>query len=1189
MLILLDRDETFIASLKHNKIQRKRELNGANNLEFETNREVEFGQRIIFQDKLGIWNEYIIIDYFKTHGEDGVIYEVYNEDSTSELYGFFIEDMKPRNALASKVLGQLLEGTRFEVGYVDDFGKKSFNLYRTNVKAALWKMLEVYQAEIQVRIEVEKNGRIHRYIDLIHSIGRNVGKRFTYKKDIGSIKKTTSTKELVTALYGFGKGEEVVGEDGQPSGGYGRKIDFGEINGGKKYVEDEEARKKYGLGKERVHIFGSVDFDDCEDKEELLKLTKEKLKELSKPKITYELNVEDISRYEGYIGEGVDLGDIVLVKDEMIDTLVETRVIAIKDNPLEEINDSDIVLGNFIKDLSDNMLAYENLKSVFDNQRNRFNDELEKLANGVKSSYMQRILEKFNKELNETGGWVYAEEGEGLLILNAPREGNPTQAINLKGGMIAIANHKNADGSFAYETFGDGNGFTANLIRAGVLRGGKVFFNLEDGTFLIGESKENYSMYWDGNTLHFRNVDIDLSNNYQIQEINNQISNVDKKIDNASSDFSVNIGKLKDDVSASIKRIDGDMAGLDGKIDQTSEDMTNSLTELSTNLDETKSNFAIQIDTVEKKITSVSQDLKIGQGKLESTITGRIDGLVNVVETNKADVEAYKLENAKVVGDIKSEIKQTAGSIESSVASQIKTVNDTINSKDTAVRDYIKTNYSTTLQTDEKIESIVASEVAILDGKITGSSNDLKKYVQTNYSTKAQTDTAISTKVASESKILNDKIDSNDSAVRDYIASNYSTTTQTADMIESKVVTEVEKAKLAFDGDNADLKKYIDTNYSTKTQTAELISSKVSASSKVLMDDIGEKYYTKTQTDSIIKQTANGFESSVTKINNALYGGGNDKDGKYISVSESITSKIRQNSGMIKSEVANLKDYVVQNYSTITQTSNLIENKVSSNDKKIREDIAATYSTIRQTNDMIESKVSPIKTDLSNNYSTKTQTSDLMENKIRPVNSRLSNVESSIRQTKNEISTKITSGDARSIFKQEAGSFTFDASQVNFNSNVNIKGRFDTYGTNKVDGSWVNTKTSLFDGAIKFYNGDSGYTKGSIYGYNGMNICSPDSVFMFVETTYSTPSILMDAETLQIFSPENGKMNVTGKSRFNGEVEVNSSLYCTSLNADRINLDNVEFRKDFNRLWFRYSGYSQAFVIDFSTKETYFA
>ena len=707
MLMLYDRDEKLIASLKYNKIERKRELNGLNNLEFETSKEVEYGQRTLFKDKKGLWNEYIIFDYFKNHENNDVTYSVYCEDSTSELYWYFIDDLKPRNATCSSVLRRLLERTRFEVGYVDDFPKKSFNLYRESVKSCLWKILDVYGAEINVRIVVDKIGIIHRYIDLRKRIGRDVGKRFTYKKDIGSIKKTTSIKDLCTALHGYGKGEEIVKEDGTPSrndnkiggGDYGRKIDFSEINAGKTYVEDNEARLKYGLGKERKHIFGQADFSDCEDKHELLRLTKERLKEVSKPKITYELKVEDISRYDGYIGEGVDLGDTVYVIDKEIDTRVQTRVISIKDNPIEEIEDSEIVLGNFIKDLSDNLVAYEKLKSTFENDRNKFNKELDKLANGVKSSYMQKILEKFNNELNETGGWVYAEEGEGLLILNAPKEGNPTQAINLKGGKIAIANHKNADGSFAYETFGDGDGFTANLIRAGVLRGGKVFFNLEDGTFLIGKNSNDYSMYWDGGTLHLRNTDIDLSNNYQIQNINHNINNLE-----------------------------------------------NQHSILSDRTDKGFNDIGVKIETVDKKVDIVSQDFKVGQGKFESTINAKMEGLSNVVENTRVSldgkIETYNSNNLKTIGDLKSKISQTESSITSSVSSQIKIVNDKIDSKDSSLRSYVQNNYSTKTQTANLIESKVSS--------VSNSVSSLGSRISNAESKISQTANEISSKISKD-------------------------------------------------------------------------------------------------------------------------------------------------------------------------------------------------------------------------------------------------------------------------------------------------------------------------------------------------------------------------------------------------------------------------------------------------------
>lgn len=723
MLMLFSRDESFIASLKYKHVGRKREVNGLNTLEFETDKEVEFGQRLLFKDRQGLWHEYIIIDYFKTHDQDGLTYEVYCEDNTSELYGHYIDDLKPREETAISILRRVLDGTRFEPGYVDDFGKRSFNLYRTNVKAAIWKMLEEYGAEIQVRLDVGKDGIKHRYIDLKKSIGRDAGKRFTYKKDMGSIKKTTSIKELATALYGFGKGEEVVGEDGQPTGGYGRKIDFAEINNGKKYVEDEEARLRYGIGPDRMHIFGIADFEDCEDKAELLELTKARLKEVSKPKISYELSVEDISRYEGFEGEAIGLGDVVLVKDEEIDTLVQTRIIAIKDNPLEEIEDSEITLGNFIKDLSSSMVEYDQLKSSFESDRNKFNEELKKLANGVKTSYMQEVLARFNKELNETGGWVYAEEGEGLLILNAPKDGNPTQAINLKGGKIAIANHKNPDGSFAYETFGDGDGFTANLIRTGILKGDKVHFDLNNGTFLIGDSPTAYSMYWDGKVLHLRNIDIDLSNNYQIKNINNKIEETEN-----------NFKESADKTGKAITNLDGRVTSLGSSVDTRLANVTGS-------------------------IETIKQDFKVGQGRFESTINTKIDKLNADIELDYKNLDQRVSTNMTGIASLSSQIKQTESSITQSVASQITAVSKKVDSENKSLKSYVDSNYSTKNQ---------------VDNLLSNESSKLKTYVADNYSTKTQTSSMISSEVSSKISGVNSQI-SNLSSKLSQTASELST------------------------------------------------------------------------------------------------------------------------------------------------------------------------------------------------------------------------------------------------------------------------------------------------------------------------------------------------------------------------------------------------------------------------------
>ena len=66
-----------------------------------------------------------------------------------------------------------------------------------------------------------------------------------------------------------------------------------------------------------------------------------------------------------------------------------------------------------------------------------------------------------------------------------------------------IANSKKSDGSWNWSTFGTGDGFVADVISAGTLKGGKVKWNLEDGTFLIGESEDNYLLKFDGSTLKF--------------------------------------------------------------------------------------------------------------------------------------------------------------------------------------------------------------------------------------------------------------------------------------------------------------------------------------------------------------------------------------------------------------------------------------------------------------------------------------------------------------------------------------------------------------------------------------------------------------------------------------------------------------------------------------------------------------
>src|SRR5690606_8073795 len=218
-------------------------------------------------------------------------------------------------------------------------------------KEAVQKVAEAWKGEIRTRVEVSGNRIVRRYVDLLAKRGNDTGKRFTYTKDIEEIKKIIHRDDVITALYGYGKGEEI-----EETGGYGRRITFGDINGGKNYVENEEARLIWGRNNPdgtKSHIFGKVEFDDVEDPEELLRLTKEKLEELSKPLITYECKVIDLKAY-GFEHEGVELGDTVVVidKDFEPELRVKARVISITKDLLEPEN-NEIILGNFIPSIID--------------------------------------------------------------------------------------------------------------------------------------------------------------------------------------------------------------------------------------------------------------------------------------------------------------------------------------------------------------------------------------------------------------------------------------------------------------------------------------------------------------------------------------------------------------------------------------------------------------------------------------------------------------------------------------------------------------------------------------------------------------------------------------------------------------------------------------------------------------------
>ncbi len=465
-------------------------LNGLNILEFTTlDRDIKNKDRVVFQDELGIWHEFIVESIDDTH-EDVF---VYCEDSFYETRGDYIDDRRFVNANFSTVANAVMTYTRWKVKIIDDIGTGTVNFYHTDVKTAVFEdMQNKFNLEIKTYVEITDSRISQRVIELRKQRGHDNGKRFTYDKDIDSISRTIDSTEFCTALYAYGKGEETE------NGGYGRRIDISQVNNGKKYVENLKAKEQFGkyVNGKREHIFATYIFEDIDDRKKLLEQAKKKIEELSEFKVTYKCDVLVLNKLlEDRQHEGIELGDTVAIIDKDINIRVRARVVERK-SYLNSTKPDEIVLGNFIEDYATQQAKIKSdLKSI----SNTINEQGQAITDLKNFDYYASIVQELNDRINATGGYVYiSKDGQGLITYDKPIDKNPTKAIQLKGGAIRIANSKKSDGTWNWTTFGTGDGFTAdvinagtlnaNLVRTGILqdKNAKSFLNLDTGEFNFG-------------------------------------------------------------------------------------------------------------------------------------------------------------------------------------------------------------------------------------------------------------------------------------------------------------------------------------------------------------------------------------------------------------------------------------------------------------------------------------------------------------------------------------------------------------------------------------------------------------------------------------------------------------------------------------------------------------------------------
>ena len=519
---IYNRDEDFIdcfESGKNSEIISAVHNESANTLVLKIagqNTNLQEGNMIGFLDLDNSFQLFEIKKHSVTHDKNGLLSEIFAEHVMYELLDEIVTDVNDNLNDAAEALQRALRTTRFSVGTIitTAYYKMIFN-YET-VITGLNKIKSVYDINLRFRLTTEDNKITGRYIDIVSSQPKENGKRFTFTKDLLSIKREIDTTRVLTALYGRGASVAVNQNSEQSSPANGERLNFISIDWrtptnpinkpvNQEWVGDDTAKNLWGRGKtgQKRHRFGIIYFDGIKDPELLLNATYNELLKLNKPKVTYNLSAVDLERISNLPHEAVRLNDKVIVIDDSFNPVLQTEVKVL--NIIRDLlnpKNTKIILGNdpptlasIVRKLSANQQRLRDKESAYDIVAGHFDKD-----GNLDTSHLNGSIDALTHQIIASGAYQNATpiDGKGILFENTNQNSADYGALYLGPGVFAIANTKE-NGKWKWRTFGTGSGFSADLITAGKINAaliktgilasnnGKSWMNMETGSFNFGD------------------------------------------------------------------------------------------------------------------------------------------------------------------------------------------------------------------------------------------------------------------------------------------------------------------------------------------------------------------------------------------------------------------------------------------------------------------------------------------------------------------------------------------------------------------------------------------------------------------------------------------------------------------------------------------------------------------------------
>lgn len=505
-------------------------LDGTDELNITCAEDLVKGDRVVWIDLRGVCHEHIVDTIDRVHDDDGAPEtQAVCINSVNETWDDWLDDKRPSGSV-SVALASILADTRWEVGTCDQGGSASRTFYHESVREGLAGIIETWGGELETLIVHDGASIVSRRVGVRAKRGnQSSAKRFTWTKDLVSVKRSVASDNPKTRVYGYGKGVETE------SGGYGRRLTFGDINNGKDYVEDAEATTVWGHPDGEGGILPAVASyvnEQCEDAAQLLQETKDYLEQVKEPKVTYTASVIDLYAF-GRSWEGVGVGDDVAIIDKGFSAegvRLHGRVSQIERDLLT--GDATVTFGTLTDTMADMWQSVNNaLKS--NSQQNALYDA----AAGTSVSWLIQLQQALNAQFNAVGTYHVETFELGEIWSNVPlnpETGLPVKAtadmwaINVNGRGQRLAAGLTSDGQWDWRTFFTGGMVTADVINAGTMKADRVRAGL-----LTDEKGNNF---WDLTSGEFSLSAGAKLGDTSVEDLFSGLDELDKTMDGIAED-----------------------------------------------------------------------------------------------------------------------------------------------------------------------------------------------------------------------------------------------------------------------------------------------------------------------------------------------------------------------------------------------------------------------------------------------------------------------------------------------------------------------------------------------------------------------------------------------------------------------------------------------------------------------------